>query len=78
MIPPKRGPMSEIPQSYFLKTTDNGIEVDSGVEFGFIKDYFKMDLRGKNSESISRWIVHDIARIPETNERFGIDGLVDE
>ena len=61
-----------------IKATDDGIEVDGGVELGFIKDYFKMDLRGKNSESISRWIVHDIARIPETNERFEIDGLVVE
>ena len=61
-----------------IKATDDGIEVDGGVELGFIKDYFKMDLRGKNSESISRWIVHDIARIPETKERFEIDGLVVE
>ena len=69
---------SDKARSSGIKTTDDGIEVDGGVELGFIKEFFKMDLRGKNSESISRWIVHDIARIPETNERFEIDGLTVE
>ncbi len=62
-----------------IKTMDdNSIEVDGGVELGLIKEFFKTDLRGKNSDSISRWIVNDIERIPDTNERFEIDGLTVE
>ena len=57
---------------------DDGIEVDGGVELGSIKEYFAVDLRGKNSDSVSRWIVNDIERIPRTNEQFEIDGLTVE
>jgi len=62
-----------------IKTMDdNSIEVDGGVELGLIKGFFKTDLRGKNSDSVSRWIVDNIERIPDTNERFIIDGLTVE
>ncbi len=61
-----------------IKTMDEGIEVDGGVELGKIKDLLKTDIRGKNSDSVSRWIVNDIERIPTTNERFEIDGLTIE
>ena len=61
-----------------IKTLDDGIEVDGGVELGLIKDLLKVDLRGKNSDSVSRWIVNDIERIPRTNEHFEIDGLTVE
>jgi len=57
---------------------DDGIEVDGGVELGAVKRHFKTDLRGKNSDSVSRWIVKDIERIPEANEFFEIDGLTIE
>ena len=57
---------------------DDGVEVDGGVELGVIKEHLKIDLRGKNSDSVSRWIVDDIERIPRTNEKFEIDGLTVE
>jgi CBS domain containing-hemolysin-like protein len=69
---------SDKERSSGIKTMDDGIEVDGGVELGLIKEFFKTDLRGKNSDSVSRWIVNDIERIPETNERFEIDGLTVE
>ncbi|MCB1850996.1 MAG: HlyC/CorC family transporter, partial [Gammaproteobacteria bacterium] len=56
----------------------DGIEVDGGVELGAIKRHFKVDLRGKSSDSVSRWIVQDIERIPAANEYFEIDGLTIE
>ena len=61
-----------------IKTLDDGIEVDGGVELGLIKELLTTDIRGKNSDSISRWIVNDIERIPRTNEHFEIDGLTVE
>lgn len=57
---------------------EGGIEVDGGVELAKIKGFLNADLRGKNSDSVSRWIVNDIERIPTTNERFEIDGLTIE
>ena len=57
---------------------DDCIEVDGGVELGLIKEFLKTDLRGKNTDSVSRWIVNDIERLPDTNERFEIDGLTVE
>jgi len=58
-----------------VNITDNGIEVEGGVELGMIKGHLSADLRGKDSESVSHWIINDIEKIPETNERFVIDGL---
>jgi len=61
-----------------ITTLDDGIEVDGGVELRSIKEVFEADLRGKNSDSVSRWIVNDIERIPKSNENFEIDGLIVE
>lgn len=69
---------SDRKRSSGITPLDNGIEVDGGVELGSIKEFFTTDLRGKNSDSVSRWIVHDIERIPRTNEKFEIDGLTVE
>ena len=57
---------------------DDGIEVDGGVELRAIKEFFKVEIRGKNSDSVSRWIVSDIERIPRADEQFEIDGLTVE
>lgn len=56
----------------------DGIEVEGGVELGSIKGFFTTEMRGKNSDSVSRWIVNDIERIPRTSEKFEIDGLTVE
>jgi len=69
---------SDTMRSSGITTMEDGIEVDGGVELGAIKRYFKTDLRGKNMDSVSRWIVNDIERIPEANEYFEIDGLTIE
>jgi len=61
-----------------ITTLEDGIEVDGGVELKSIKEFFEADLRGKNSDSVSRWIVNDIERIPRSNEKFEIDGLMVE
>ncbi|NNF46537.1 MAG: hypothetical protein HKN69_07180 [Desulfofustis sp.] len=57
---------------------DDGIEVEGGVELGAIRKYLLVDIRGKNSDSVSRWIVNDIERIPRTDEQLEIDGLTVE
>ncbi|MCP5408704.1 MAG: HlyC/CorC family transporter [Chromatiaceae bacterium] len=54
---------------------DDGIEVDGGVELGIVKRHFNTDLRGRDSDSVSRWIVNDIERIPAADESFQIDGM---
>ncbi len=57
---------------------DDGIEVEGGVELGAIKEFATVDVRGKKTDSVSRWIVNDIERIPRTDEQFEIDGLTVE
>jgi len=57
---------------------DDGIEVEGGVELGAIKEFATVDVRGKKTDSVSRWIVNDIERIPITDEQFEIDGLTVE
>ena len=54
---------------------DDGIEVEGGVELGAIKEFSTVDVRGKKTDSVSRWIVNNIERIPRTDEQFEIDGL---
>lgn len=58
-----------------ISKMSDGIEVEGGVELGMIEAYLSTDIRGKHSESVSHWIINDIEKIPETNERFEIDGL---
>jgi CBS domain containing-hemolysin-like protein len=57
---------------------DDGIEVEGGVELGAIKEFSTVDVRGKKTDSVSRWIVNNIERIPRTDEQFEIDGLTVE
>jgi CBS domain containing-hemolysin-like protein len=57
---------------------DDGIEVDGGVELGAIEEFSTIDIRGKKSDSVSKWIINDIERIPRTAEQFEIDGLTVE
>jgi len=61
-----------------ITVLDDGIEVDGGVELGIIKQHLKARLRGRDSDSVSRWIVNDIERIPAVNETFEIDGVTIE
>jgi CBS domain containing-hemolysin-like protein len=48
------------------------------MELGAIKEFATVDVRGKKTDSVSRWIVNDIERIPRTDEQFEIDGLTVE
>ena len=49
-----------------------------GVELGVVEGHLNTHLRGKRTDSVNRWIIHDIEKIPKTGERFEIDGLTVE
>lgn len=69
---------SDRKRSSGIKKMDESIEVEGGVELALVKGFFKTDLNGKNTDSVSRWIVSSIERIPKTSECFEIDGLMVE
>jgi CBS domain containing-hemolysin-like protein len=63
------------PDPLMIKELEDGIEVDGSVELRVLKNHLDVELRGKNSDSVSHWILNDIERIPQVNECFTIDGL---
>ncbi|MAK32935.1 MAG: hypothetical protein CL386_02995 [Acidiferrobacter sp.] len=40
-----------------------------------LSDHFQAPLSGKPTDSVSRWILAHVQRIPESGEAFELDGL---
>lgn len=49
--------------------------VEGGAELRVVEQYFGCDLPGKPTDTVSRWLLRHLGRIPEADERFLLDGL---
>jgi CBS domain containing-hemolysin-like protein len=59
-----------------LMTLPNGrIVVDGGAELRVVEKFFALDLPGKPTDTVSRWLLGHTERIPAEDERFEFDGL---
>lgn len=65
----------EQPEEY-MRLAKGKILVDGGAELRVVESYYGIDLPGKPTDTVSRWILMRTNRIPETDERFEFDGLV--
>ncbi len=64
----------EMPEEYMRLGKDK-ILVDGGAELRVVESYYGIDLPGKPTDTVSRWILLRTNRIPETDEQFEFDGL---
>ncbi|MEJ2610414.1 MAG: hemolysin family protein [Candidatus Thiodiazotropha sp.] len=59
-----------------LMELENGrILVKGTAELRVVEDFFDMDIPGKPTDTISRWLLEHTERIPCKDERFELDGL---
>ena len=59
----------------YLEIGPGEIVVDGGAELRVVEHYFGRDLPGKPTDTVSRWLLRHIGRIPEVEERFTLDDL---
>ncbi|MET0089283.1 MAG: hemolysin family protein [Candidatus Thiodiazotropha sp.] len=59
-----------------LMVLGNGqILVDGTAELRIVEEYFDIDIPGKPTDTINRWLLEHTERIPAKDERFELDGL---
>ena len=49
--------------------------LDGSAELRVLEEYFDIDLPGKPTDSVSRWLLEKLERIPVAEETFDFDGL---
>jgi CBS domain containing-hemolysin-like protein len=49
--------------------------LDGSAELRVLEEYFGIDLPGKPTDSVSRWLLEKLERIPVAEETFDFDGL---
>jgi CBS domain containing-hemolysin-like protein len=49
--------------------------MDGTTELRVVEEHFSIDLPGKPTDTINRWILKHAQRIPLVDEQFEIDGL---
>ena len=64
----------ELPDDY-LKLSDESLLVDGTAELRVVERFFDIDLPGKPTDTVNRWLLGHTERIPAAEERFTIDGL---
>jgi CBS domain containing-hemolysin-like protein len=59
-----------------LMVLDEGkILVKGTAELRVVEEYFGMDIPGKPTDTINRWLLEHTERIPEKDERYELDGF---
>lgn len=54
---------------------NNRVMIDGASELRIIEEHFNLDLPGKPTDTINRWLLEHIERIPKQGESFEIDGF---
>jgi Mg2+/Co2+ transporter CorB len=64
----------EIP-SNVEKLDQNRIVLDGAAELRLVEEFFDIDLPGKATDTVNRWILEQTGRIPSNGEMFLFEGL---
>lgn len=64
----------ELPQE-FAELSGHRILVDGAAELRVVENYFDIELPGKPTDTVSRWMLSHTERIPEVDEQFELNGL---
>jgi len=66
---------SDVQTGAIEQVSENEMVIDAAEELRIIKEFFKIDLPGKPTDTIRLWILTHIECIPEEKEVFFIDGF---
>ncbi len=55
---------------------DGRVLVNGTVELRVVEEYFNLDIPGKPTDTINRWLLEHTERIPVKDEQFELDGLL--
>jgi len=59
----------------FKVIDENKILVDGSIELRLVEEHFTVDLPGKPTDTINRWLLEHLERIPSEGENFELDGF---
>ncbi|MCG8015658.1 MAG: hemolysin family protein [Candidatus Thiodiazotropha sp. 'RUGA'] len=59
-----------------LVLDDSNILVKGTAELRVVEEFFSMDIPGKPTDTINRWLLEHTERIPTKDEKFELDGLM--
>ena len=65
----------EVPRAV-EKLDQNRIVLDGAAEIRLVEEFFDIDLSGKATDTVNRWILEQTGRIPNNGEVFRFEGLV--
>jgi CBS domain containing-hemolysin-like protein len=51
------------------------VSIEGASEIRLLEEYFDVDLSGKPTDSVSRWVLEHIQRIPVADEIFNLEGF---
>ena len=57
------------------KLDQNRIVLDGAAEIRIVEEFFDIDLSGKATDTVNRWILEQTERIPDNGEIFRFEGL---
>ena len=66
--------VDELPDQH-MRLSDDSILVDGHVELRVVEELLDIELPGKPTDTVNRWILEHTERIPSQDECFTIDGL---
>ena len=61
---------SDEPPEPYTTLADGGIQVSGELELRVVEEFFHVELPGKPTDTVSRWLLTHTARIPATGEQF--------
>ena len=64
----------EVPRAV-EKLANNRISLDGAAELRVVEEFFGIDLPGKATDTVNRWILERVERIPNNGETFHFEGL---
>ena len=64
----------EVPRD-MEKLDQNRIVLDGAAEIRIVEEFFDIDLSGKATDTVNRWILEQTERIPDNGETFRFEGL---
>ncbi|MCG7973012.1 MAG: CBS domain-containing protein, partial [Candidatus Thiodiazotropha taylori] len=59
-----------------LVLDDSNILVKGTAELRVVEEFFSIDIPGKPTDTINRWLLEHTERIPTKDEKFELDGLM--
>jgi len=66
---------SDVQPENLMSLDENRVMLDGASELRIIEEHFGIDLPGKPTDTINRWILEHTERIPQEGESFQLDGF---